>query len=437
MEAVVLCGGRGLRLAGVAGDLPKFLVAVAGVPVAKRQLDELVLAGVSRVWLMEGHRGELIREALGDDYRGMPLEHVQEAAPMGTAGCLAVLRGRIEADFLVMYGDVISGVDLRRLAVAHRRFGGAATLVVHPNDHPADSDLVEVDAQDRVVALHPKRRSRPDDLRNLASAAMHVLSPRALLALPTSRPQGLLEDLVPALLERGERVHAYRTPEYLKDMGTPARLRQVDADVRSGRVDRCRWGQRRPMLLLDRDGVLNVELNGVLEPGALRLIPGAGEAVARLNRAGWLVVVVTNQPAIAKGQMSERAHEAVRRRLESLLAVSGAWVDDYLFCPHHPDGGFAGERSELKIDCLCRKPQPGMLGLALERWPADSSSTWMVGDSWRDMAAAHSAGVAAIGVKTGHGLREAAPVEMAHRCQPDLVLPSVVDVVEHVLGLAE
>jgi histidinol-phosphate phosphatase family protein len=161
----------------------------------------------------------------------------------------------------------------------------------------------------------------------------------------------------------------------------------------------------RRALFFDRDGTLNREVEGALaSPAQLELLPRAAEAVARANGAGWLAIVLTNQSAIARGWMTpfelERVHAALRAR----LAEHGARLDDVLYCPHFDEGGLA----PYARPCECRKPQPGLLRLAAERWDLDLGASWVVGDAVRDLAAARAVGARAILVRTGKGAREAA-----------------------------
>lgn len=411
--AVVLAGGKGTRLGAT---LPKPLVPVDGEPILFRQFAELRDAGVTDVWVTTGHGADIVANAVGNGSRwGMRVQCISESTPLGTAGGVAALRGRLRAPFFVVYGDVLFHMDLARLAAAHAQADADATLVLHPNDHPYDSDLVEVDGTGSVRALHPRPRP-PDgpDLRNLVSAALYVVSPRALDALAPDQPADFVRDLFPALLGRGGRLVGYETTEYLKDMGTPDRLARVEADWRSGAVAARHRSRPRPTAFLDRDGVINAEIGGVHRPDDLVLLPGAAHAVARLNRAGWLVAVVTNQPDVAKGFFTPPDLDAVHRRLERLLGEAGAYVDGLVVCPHHPQSGFAGEVPELKVACDCRKPGDGLIRQIAARLPVDLARSVLVGDSWRDVGAARAARIPAIGV--GHGPWREAPDRLA----PDL-----------------
>lgn len=423
-QAIILAGGKGTRLASVSGGLPKPLVPVAGTPIVERQIALLARYGVGEIFLTTGYRADLIGERLGDGSRlGVRLHHVHEATPLGTAGGLAALRDLLTGDFLVLYGDILFHMDLGRLLSFHRDNSAAATLVVHPNDHPYDSDLLELDDRGRVLAFHPKPRPADGpDLRNVVSAGIYALSAEALAHIEPNQSQDFVRDVFPRMLRAGSTLFGYRTTEYAKDMGTPDRLERVSRDVESGLVESVHRDHMRPTAFLDRDGVINAEIDGVHHPDQLQLLPGVGAEIRRLNQAGWLVATVTNQPDVAKGFLTEEDLEKIHRRLESRLGEERAWLDDLAYCPHHPESGFSGERPELKGPCTCRKPAPGMLESLSDYLPVEPVTSAMIGDSWRDMAAAHAFGVDAIGVLTGHGLEHPPPADRVLEGRPDLVV---------------
>ncbi len=151
-----------------------------------------------------------------------------------------------------------------------------------------------------------------------------------------------------------------------------------------------------PAIFLDRDGTLNFDYGWITSPEKIELLPGAAEAVRAINEVGFLAVLVTNQPVIARGTCTEAGLAAIHDRLEFLLAQSGARLDAIYYCPHHPDGGFPGERAELKIRCDCRKPAPGLLENAARDLNIDVARSWMIGDSERDLGAAAAFGIPAI-----------------------------------------
>jgi len=162
----------------------------------------------------------------------------------------------------------------------------------------------------------------------------------------------------------------------------------------------------RAAVFLDRDGTLNLDVKGLCSPDQLELIPGAGEAVRRLNRAGFLAIVVTNQAAVARGDCSEAGLEEIHDKLEALLAERGAYLDAIYYCPHHPDAGFPGERAELKIECDCRKPAIAMIERARSDHSVRLDDSWMIGDATSDIQTAHNAGIRSVLVRTGHAGRD-------------------------------
>jgi histidinol-phosphate phosphatase family protein len=434
IQAVIVAGGKGTRLASVSGDLPKPLVPVAGVPIIERQISLLTRYNVEDIYITTGYRGKQLWDFLGNGSRfGVRLHQVWEEHPLGTAGALSGLRGHLEDDFFVLYADVLVHMDLARLLLFHRESRAAATLVVHPNDHPYDSDLVELDIDGRIQRFHPSpRKADGPDLPNLVSAGLYVLSPVVLETIEAGAKQDFVSDVFPRMLGKAI-IAGYRTTEYLKDMGTPERLKHVEEDLVRGMVEAQHWDNKRPAAILDRDGVLNIERGGVHSPEELELLPGVAGAIRRVNRAGWVAALATNQPDIAKGFLSAGDLERIHRRLETRLGAEGAWLDAISYCPHHPNKGFPGERKALKIECACRKPNPGMLVDLANRLPLAVEESVFIGDTWRDFAAAHAAGMDSIAVSTGHDVSLRSPSEYALVSRPDVMVNDLTQAVSLLL----
>ena len=401
MKVVVLAGGRGTRLG--LQDRPKPMVPVSGKPLLEHLLEMAKASGMTDFVFLNGYKAEVIEEHFGNGDRfGVRIEHIRESQPLGTAGAVRAARHLLNETFVVLYGDILMNVDLAAFVNFHKAHGGIGSVFVHPNDHPQDSDLVVADATGRVESFLPKPHRPGADLPNLVSAALYVLEPRALDHVTASGPSDWGRDVLPQVVDDGERVFAYRSLEYAKDIGTPARIAQAEADLRSGRVERLGLQTSKPAIFVDRDGVLNTEINGVHVPEQLALLDGVGQAVREANRAGIPVICVTNQPDVAKGLLTAQTVDAVHAALDTRLAETGAYLDDLLYCPHHPETGWPNEVVELKIECACRKPRPGMLLQAARSHNLDLSRSWMIGDRYADIAAAHAAGARGALVKTGH-----------------------------------
>lgn len=419
MKAVIMAGGRGTRLASVARDIPKPMVPVGGMPVLEFELQMLREQGFTDILMTVGHLGSVIMDYFGDGSgispaTGKPfslcIEYFVEEQPLGNAGALLLLRDKLTEDFLLLNGDVVFNADLRRMADFHREKGALATLFVHPNSHPYDSALLLEDGNGAVARWLTREEPRPAYYHNIVNAGLHILSRRViddLLATlpPCDGPRRLdLDRQVLRPLAGTGRMLCYHSPEYVKDMGTPDRLEAVRSDYEAGRLQRGSLVHRQKAVFIDRDGTINEYVRFLRRTDELTLLPGAAEAIRRIHDAGYLAIVVTNQPVIARGEVSWEGLDEIHRKMETLLGLQGAYIDDLFLCPHHPDAGFPGERPEYKIPCACRKPRPGMLLAAAEKYNIDLAESWMIGDSSRDVQAGQAAGCRTALIGTGdHG----------------------------------
>ena len=398
-----MAGGKGTRIASVRSDVPKPMIEICGKPILLWQIENLKACGLTDITLVIGYLGDKIKEYFGDGSRfGVNINYFVEDHPLGTAGALFKMP-ELTDDFLLMCGDVMIDVDFRRFIRFHREHQAWASLVVHPNGHPYDSSLIVTEIlspqekggvpQDshRVVRWMSKEDERLY-YRNCVNAGIEIISP-ALLSetmahfVPrhpeTPDKIDLDRDVLKPNVKSG-RIFAYHTPEYIKDMGTPDRFYETERDIREGRVHARNLSNPQRAIFLDRDGTINRYVGFLTRPDQFELLPGAAEAIRLINHSGFLAIVVSNQPVIARGDCSFEELQAIHDKMETLLGKEAAFVDDIYYCPHHPDKGFEGERPEYKFDCDCRKPKPGLLLRAAKDWNIDLSQSYMIGDSQRD-----------------------------------------------------
>jgi histidinol-phosphate phosphatase family protein len=423
-QAVILCGGLGTRLGSAAGDLPKPMVEVGGKPVLRHAVDRLRDAGMREVLCAAGYRADAIRDYFAQHDCGLRVEVIAEEKPLGTAGSARGLLPRLADRFVVVYGDVFIDFDLAELIDADRRRSPSATLLVRPSDHPWDSDLVLVDDAWSVTGFI--RASEPREYpRNLANAAVYVASRQVLQLIPEGTKADWVKDVFPAALREGLSLaaHPFSGRGYIKDMGTPQRLEAVRDYLRDrARVESARR-HRLPIraVFLDRDGVINEEIDLLTDPSDLKLLPGVAPAIRRLNEHGLKAVVITNQPVIARGLCSSGNLDRIHARLEELLAAEGARVDAIYYCPHHPETHHRDPRSvrELRVACECRKPAPGMLLRASREMGVDLAESIFVGDRSTDVEAAKRAGVRSVFIGAS----------VPDSCRPDHVFGSLAETV--------
>ncbi len=383
------------------------MLPIAGKPVLQHQIECLKRQGFEQIILTISHLGGQIQDFLGDGSRfGVQITYLQENIPLGTAGALYYLKGKITDDFFLINGDLIFDVDLRRMATFHKEQSALVTLLVHPNDHPYDSSLIVTDADGRVQNWLSREDERSEWYQNCVNAGIHILSPQLLEELTSLRKLDLDRDLIKPLIS-SNRVYAYKSPEYVKDMGTPERIIAVEQDIKSGLIKNKNLNQKQRAIFLDRDGTLNRYEGFLRDIKDFKLIDGVAEAICKINRSGYLAIVVTNQPVIARGEVTWEELHQIHRKMETLLGEQGAYIDDIFICPHHPDLGFPGEIPAYKIDCDCRKPKPGLLLRATEKYNIDLARSWMIGDSIQDVEAGHAAGCRSIRISEKFTLEDA------------------------------
>lgn len=412
MKTVIMAGGRGTRIASVANDVPKPMINICGKPILEHQIDNLKACGLTDIILVIGYLGEKIKDYFGDGSRfGVCIEYFIEDHPLGTAGALFKMP-QLTEDFLLLCGDVIIDVDFNRFIAFHKEKKAWASLVAHPNGHPYDSSLLvtEIEAPKiaggmpvdthRVICWMAKEDERLY-YKNRVNAGIELISPELLKETmknfvprhpETPDKIDLDRDVLKTNIGSG-RIYAYDTPEYVKDMGTPDRFFEVENDIKTGKVHAHNLKNRQKAIFLDRDGTINKMVGFITKPEQFELLPGVAKAIKAINKSGYLAIVITNQPVIARGDCTFEQLQTIHNKMETELGKEGAFVDAIYVCPHHTDKGFSGERPEYKCDCDCRKPKPGLLLQAAKDFNIDLSQSYMIGDSDRDVKAGENAGV--------------------------------------------
>lgn len=400
-----MAGGKGTRIQSVASDIPKPMIRIGGVPVLEHEINMLKAQGFTDLIITVSYLSSVIMDYFKDGRAfGVSIEYFVEEQPLGNAGALFKLRNKLNEDFLLLNADAVFDVDFKRMVDFHYSHNALVTLFTHPNSHPYDSGLIIADENLNVKAWLTKEEKRPEFYRNRVNAGLHVINPK-VLDMAIENIGAVWNDagndkIVKVDLDRQVLkplagtglMFCYDSPEYVKDMGTPERLNIVNSDFCSGRIHAKNLMNRQKAIFLDRDGTINKNVGFLRDTEEFELIEGVAEAIKLINESGYLCIVITNQPVVARGEVTFKKLEDIHNKMETLLGYKGAYVDAIYFCPHHPHRGYAGEVAELKIDCDCRKPKPGMLLKAAEDFNIDLENSWMVGDSENDIKAGRNAG---------------------------------------------
>ena len=410
-DAVILAGGLATRLGDLASATPKCLMPVAGRPFVDHLLWNLRRHGVRRVVLAVGRLGEQVDAHVGDGSAfGLEAVYSREESAMGTGGALALAAEHVTTDeAFVLNGDSLFDVNVLDLALRLRDAapsGGRAVISLREVDEAARYGSVRLAGGADAAASDAAGTAAPGDATCVAAfdekgVSGHGLvscgvycAQTALLRELDRVPHSLETEVFPRLVVEGQLYAAVYDGLFI-DIGVPDSLDDAQAAVAAWR--------RRPVAFLDRDGVLNVDVDYVHKPEQVEWLPGAIEAVRELNDAGYLVMVMTNQAGIGRGFYTENDFEHLTAWMADRLADAGAHIDAVYHCPHHPTEALPGWREE----CECRKPRPGMFLRALAEWDVDVERSFMVGDKPGDLEAARGAGISRGVLFTGGDLRTA------------------------------
>ena len=392
MKVVLMAGGKGTRISSVASDIPKPMIKIEDKPVLEHEIECLRSQGFTDLIITISHLGNIIIDYFGDGSKfGVNIEYFNEVEPLGNAGALFKIKDKLTEDFLLINADAIFDIDFNRFVKYHKEKGGLVTLFTHPNSHPYDSGLIISDKDNKVLQWLAKEDKRPTYYQNRVNAGIHVVSPKVLDVVINTPIIDLDRQLLKPLANTGK-MFVYDSPEYVKDMGTPDRYYSVCEDFKNGIVQKRNLRNKQKAIFVDRDGTINKYVGFLGNINDFELIDGVSEAIKKINHSEYLCIVITNQPVIARGEVTFEELNNIHNKMQTLLGNDGAYIDGLYYCPHHPDKGFVGERIEYKIDCDCRKPKPGLILQAAKDFNIDLSQSWMIGDGKNDVLCGKNAG---------------------------------------------
>jgi len=427
MKAVIQAGGKGTRLAEIAGELPKPMLSIGDKPLLEHQLTLLKHYNINNIVIIVNHLKESITGYFGDGKKfGVTIRYHEEKQPLGTVGGIKDIEHMLDEDFIVLYSDIMINMNLQRLVNFHYNKKSMCTLVLHPNDHPYDSDLIELDKEGKVTAVYPKPHEHGKYYRNLVNAGVYLFNPAILNYLEKGKKADFGKDIFPRIF-KDIMMFGYTTFEYLKDIGTPERLEQVRRDYSTCKIRQLSFENKQKAVFMDRDGVTSEEKDFIHRHEDMKLFGFTPDAIRELNKSKYLSVIVTNQSVIARNLCTIEELKYIHKKMETELGNSHAKLDAIYYCPHHPDKGYPEERPEYKIDCDCRKPKTGMFKQAARDLNIDLSQSWMIGDAERDIIAGRDAGCRTVGVMTGYGIKKTT-------VKPDFFFRDLLEAVEFIVN---
>ena len=376
-QACILVGGKGTRLGSLAQATPKPLLEIGdGVAFLDLLIEEVARQGFDDVILLAGHMGEQVRaryaqRAIGD----ATIRVVVEPQPLGTGGALLAARELLAPRYLLLNGDSFFDINLRGLAADAAPY--RAAMALRRIDDPSRYGVADLKG-----ALIERFREKDTTLRGsaLINGGIYILE-REVLDDVQKSPCSIETDIFPSLAANGD-LAGFERNGYFLDIGLPQSLERGRRELPAR--------HRRPMVFLDRDGVINQDSDYVHRADQVIWVEGAKQAVRHLNELGYRVVVVTNQAGVAHGYYDEASVVALHRWMQDRLGEAGAFVDRFYYCPFHPKGRVEQYRRQHEN----RKPAPGMILQAFADYDCIKESSFLIGDQLSDIEAAAAAGIA-------------------------------------------
>lgn len=389
---LILAGGRGSRSANP--NVPKILQTIEGQKsILEYHLEFARYSGLKQVVLLLGFLADDIVRRLNilrSFYPELEIHCRIEQSQMGNfPPVLDTLRLFKLDDVVIILGDVLVNFPLLQTWQKWKKTDKALGVLVHPNLHPDDSESFSFASPDNIQTFHSRDDIQINDFKSpkFAIAGAYFLNTKKLTDSignrETSSLRDISKDLVPLLSKSGN-LEAIKTIGFFSDTGTANRLVRTRRLVTRGAFSR-RGRLKPPAVFLDRDGTLIPDLgtsrNGIYDH---EIIMDTQNSLRNLNELGIPVFLVTNQPGVSKGEIFFMDVDRTHYEIQHVLASNGAFIDDFVFCPHHPDSGFEGEIASLKIPCKCRKPEPALIELLEARYDLDLQKSVVIGDSQAD-----------------------------------------------------
>ncbi len=368
MEAIILAGGFGTRLAHIVSDVPKPMAPVCSRPFLRFIVDDIISKGVTKIVMAVGHKKESIIEFFGEQYRGVDIIYSPENAPLGTGGAIKQALSYCNDDNVFIFnGDTFFDVDLMEMSKNKNRIV-VATKIMHDF-----SRYGTVEVGNNGVITKFKEKVQTDS--GLINGGIYYIQ-NDLLASKEETMFSFESDVLETTLDAGD-TYSFESKGYFIDIGVPD-------DYEKAQTDMLEYVKTNKIAFFDRDGTINVNTGHLHKAEDMVIIDGMPQFIKKWADWGYKIVVVTNQAGIAKGYYTENDMHELHNHMKNELIKQDAKIDAFYFCPHHPD--FTGE-------CECRKPNPGMIKRALFEFDADAKDCILFGDKVWDIEAAQACGV--------------------------------------------
>tara|TARA_B100000767_G_scaffold273534_1_gene303958 strand:- start:36235 stop:37506 length:1272 start_codon:yes stop_codon:yes gene_type:complete len=393
---VILVGGKGSRVSKLLkGKSKPEIEILPNIKIVDFQIKNLVKLNKKIIFLSNVSHSSF-RKHIETKYKNYDIDIIEESKPLGTGGSLAQLKKYKYKFFLIIDGDLIFNINFKKLVKYHKLKKSNCTLVVHPNNHPHDSDCLKINTGSKIEKFFLKPH-RNININNLCLSGIKMINKNCLNILEDNKYQDFSKIFLKKLIKK-KTIYAYNTREYIKDVGTPNRIKEFKREYRTIKFKKANIDKKIPAIFIDKDGVINFLNKKKNYQDIKKIMTGVINSLKLINESGYLAIMITNQPAVAKGFISENKLKNDLCLLSSKLGQNNVFFDRIYYCPHHPEKGHKYENKKFKIICNCRKPKNGLFLKAIKELNIDVTKSYMIGDQISDYIAAKKTKIKFIGI---------------------------------------
>lgn len=375
-QVVIIAGGKGTRLKKESGNLPKSLVKIGRKTILDYQIENIIKNNITNIHFCLGYGHDEILNHLAVNYKNLKYTYTIENEPLGTYGALYNSKDKLKDNIFLLLGDVLTNYKIKEGFNDFLKFNYDIMLVSRYTDHPHDSDLLISNNQNKVIGI--ERESDLDQLYSpIGNTGLLYIKKTKIKRLKKKQPD-VVKDYIKNNLRSLNVFHSL-TVDYIKDVGTPDRLSEAKKNIKNI------FYEKPIICFLDRDETLIFDQGNENNYNNIKFKPYAINFLKFLQKKGIKVILVTNQPGVAKGYFNTDDVNNFHNYLQLLLIKKKIKpLNAIYFCPHHPQSGFEKENKAYKIKCDCRKPNIGMVSKAIGDLHLENSKYFFVGDTKND-----------------------------------------------------
>ena len=405
-KVVIIAGGLATRMRPLTENIPKCMIDVNGIPLIEHQIVYFREHGYKEFIFCVAHLADIVKKYFGDGSKfGVNIKYSQESKELlGSAGAVKLIKNKVNDAIIIYYGDNLTNLNFDKFLKFHKEKNSKFTIFLR--ECPANylgSSLITMNDENRIKIFiekpSPEEFEKHKDEVHYINNVIYIMEPEVFKEIPKNAKYDFGSELIPQILQKNQKIYGYVSDDFFVELG---RVEKYDKFITKFK-GRAKVLEHIKAIFLDRDGVMNKNVKDMKTPEQFELLEGVSEAIKKINDAGYLVIIITNQPTISKGFLTFKDMSRIHDKMNKELNKHNAYIDAIYICPHHPEKGFIGEIPELKINCNCRKPKPGLLLDAIKDYNIDRQHSWMIGDSMTDIVAGKNASIKTAFVSSGGG----------------------------------